>query len=81
MREHPLTASPIDRSLHDTSLHPDIDLARRPYNEEETFPSAMGKGGRVGWSRFSSEGGWLQVSYPEIEYVTIMTVESDQQLG
>ena len=67
MREHPLTGSPIDAFPHSASLDPDIDFATRPYDEKETFPSAMGPGGRVGWSRFSSSDGRVKVSYPNIE--------------
>jgi hypothetical protein len=67
MREHPLTGSPIDAFLYDTSADPDVDFATRPYDEKETFPSAIGLGGRVGWSRFTSSEGRVKVSYPSIE--------------
>lgn len=71
MREHPLSGSPLDAFPYDPSLDPDVDSARRPYNPTETFPSYLGFGGTVSWSKFTSnasEDGWVEISYPQIRW-------------
>lgn len=64
MREHPLTASPLSAFPHDRSLDPDVDFARRPYDPSQMFPSSLGIGGRVGWSRFRAiDNGHIRIKY------------------
>ena len=76
MREHPITASPLAAFLPLDS-DPDLDFARRRYDESETWPSELGFGGRVGWRRFETgEDGWTEVSYPEIRWVVILWLGS-----
>lgn len=46
---------------------PDVDFARRPYDPDETWPSELGFGGRVGWRRFiTGDSGWVEIAYPHI---------------
>jgi hypothetical protein len=67
MREHPLTSSPLAAFPRNPDIDPDIDFALRPFSKDETFPSALGKGGRVGWSTFRTDrDGWTSISYPDI---------------
>jgi len=68
MRENPLTASPLHAFAGRTvPQDADVDFARRPYDESETWPSTYGFGGRVGWKTFEAkEDGDITVSYPEI---------------
>lgn len=68
MREHPLTGCPLSAWPSDSDVDPDVDFATRPYNAEETFPSAMGNKGRVGWSRVEAgHDGHVRISYPNIK--------------
>ncbi|OCF74661.1 hypothetical protein I204_05041 [Kwoniella mangroviensis CBS 8886] len=68
MREHPLTGSSISAFL-DPSIDPDLDFASRPYEDDESWPSELGNGGRVGWKEFQTgNDGWLDISYPEINW-------------
>nr|XP_019010945.1 uncharacterized protein I206_04250 [Kwoniella pini CBS 10737]OCF49726.1 hypothetical protein I206_04250 [Kwoniella pini CBS 10737] len=68
MREHPLINSPLSAFL-DPPIDPDMDFAFRPYDEEETWPSEIGKGGKVGWKKFKvGNDGTLEISYPEIRW-------------
>jgi hypothetical protein len=68
MREHPMMGSPLAAFLPRTEYQdPDVDFARRPYDPDETWPSELSFGGRVGWSRFTTEEtGWVEISYPHI---------------
>ena len=51
---------------------PDVDFARRKYDEKETWPSELAFGGRVGWNRFEmGQDGWTEISYPDIRYVDV----------
>ena len=66
-------ASPLAAYL---SQHPgdddDLAFARLPYDESQSWPSELGSGGRVGWKTFEvDEEGWLNISYPDIEYETL----------
>ena len=68
MREHPFMCTPLAAFEPETyPADPDVDFAKRPYDEDETWPSELGNGGRVGWRRFEiGEDGWLEISYPEV---------------
>ena len=45
----------------------DIAFSRAEYDEEETWPSQLADGGRVGWKRFEEDDeGWTSVKYPDI---------------
>lgn len=65
-RELPFQGSPL-AAYSTPSVDPDIEFAHRPYNPEETWPSELGNGGRVSWSRFEAKGDWLEISYPGIK--------------
>ncbi|WVR07026.1 hypothetical protein IAU60_004065 [Kwoniella sp. DSM 27419] len=68
MREHPLMASPLSGFL-DPTKDSDADFAFRPLVEDESWPSELGDGGRVGWKTFQmSPQGDLKVSYREIRW-------------
>jgi hypothetical protein len=69
MREHslmytPSHAFPPEKPERDI----DVDLALRPYDAEDTWPSELAIGGRVGWSTFHTAGdGWVEICYPDIQ--------------
>jgi hypothetical protein len=65
-----MTGSPLAAFPLDPKLDPDVDFARRPFSTQETFPSVIGSGGRVGWSKFRTDrDDWVSISYPDIKYV------------
>jgi len=61
-----MTCSPLHafgKMGHDA----DIAFSRAEYDEEETWPSQLADGGRVGWKRFEEDDeGWTSVKYPDI---------------
>ena len=60
-------ASPLAAFLP-TDADPDLEFARRPYDESETWPSEVATGGRVGWSKFTTDrDGWVEISYPDVQ--------------
>ncbi|ORY33999.1 hypothetical protein BCR39DRAFT_518090 [Naematelia encephala] len=68
MREHPFTGSPLAAFL-DPSADPDVDFARRKYDQNETWPSELTFGGRAGWEVFETgENGWTEISYPKLNW-------------
>ncbi|WVF71435.1 hypothetical protein IAT40_006239 [Kwoniella sp. CBS 6097] len=68
MREHPLMGSPLAAFI-DPSKDPDRNFAHRTYDESETWPSALGRSGRVGWEKFAvGEEGFVDISYPDIRW-------------
>ena len=69
MREHPMMSSPLHAfDPKQEGFDIDVDFARRPFVEAETWPSELAFGGEVGWKRFDGkEDGSVQLSYPDIE--------------
>jgi hypothetical protein len=68
-----MTGSPLVAFPLDPKLDPDVDFARRPFSTQETFPSVIGSGGRVGWSKFRTDrDDWVSISYPDIKYVPLV---------
>lgn len=69
-REHPLISSSAYAFLVNGTSDPDVAFARLPYDASEagtTWPSALGRDGRVGWDAFETqEDGYVEVKYPKI---------------
>lgn len=59
-------ASPL-HALTPRRKDADIQFAFGPYDEDQTWPSELSDGGRVGWSKSQTgTDGWVEVAYPHI---------------
>lgn len=64
-------ASPLAAFLS-PKCDPDLDFARRPYDESETWPSELVFGGEIGWTTFETgPDGWTEILYPDMMQVLL----------